>query len=105
LSRRQESGWLTDDWDNIDPDVVHHSLKILSFHSESSVDAIWHMLIQWDPEDLLEARARQKMALARYARQDLHKWDDVEVREIRGWYNRLVELMNQESVEMSSREG
>lgn len=38
-----------------------------------------------------------KMALARYARQSLLQWDDISVREIRFWYDRLVELFDNET--------
>jgi hypothetical protein len=51
-----------------------------------------------DPFELEHARRKQKMWLARYARQSLLQWDDVPVREIREWVEVLRELLEGEDV-------
>lgn len=37
------------------------------------------------------------MALARYAKQSLLQWDDVEVREIQAFHDTLADLLREES--------
>lgn len=84
--------------------MVEDSLKLLNFHTGTAADAIWQQLVRWDPDELLAAREEQKMALARYGRQDLHKWADVPVPEIRRWYMRLANLLERESAVTHSNE-
>lgn len=62
----------------------------------SGADVVWHHWVEIDPDDLLKQRRLMKMALARYAKQPLLQWGDTPVREIKVWYNTLVELMSHE---------
>ncbi len=71
--------------------MLDDSLEVLSYY-----DATFHHLYEIDPVELLERRDIQKMQLARYARQDLHKWDDIPVNEIRRWYFILKKVLDME---------
>jgi hypothetical protein len=67
---------------------------------------IWHHLAYYSvlPEDIFEYREMQKAALARYLRQSLLQWDDIDVNEIRAWYERLKLLLENESPTQSVTE-
>lgn len=103
----QESrGWVEHPWDTPDPDAFEDSLKILSFFTDSAADAIWQFLIFVDikPEEFRENREMKKAALARYLRQSLLQWDDIEVTEINDWYDRMKILLDNESPVKSASE-
>lgn len=105
MLRRQKGGWLVDDWDNLDPDIVFRSLEILTVHTETYADSLWRLVLSWDPEELLEARDSQIMALARYGRQSVLQWGDVDVQDIRKWYERLRKLLERENAMTQVNEG
>ncbi len=60
-------------------------------------DAFWHLDIEIDAAEWLRFRAKQKVYLARYARQSLIQWDDVDVEEMQQYYDLLVEIIKGEN--------
>lgn len=90
-------GWVTHAWESVDPDVLAASLNILHFHSGTAVDAYWHHLVTFDVVQYEKSRFRMKMFLARYGRQNVLQWDDVEVLEIRRYAEALSELLSEEN--------
>ena len=64
----------------------------------------FQLLASLDPEVLVKLRRHQIMALARYARAPLLGWDDVDVTEVRAWYDELKELMKLESAASKTME-
>lgn len=93
---RQNSGWVDEPGETPDPDVVDDSLKLLTHWEGDISDVMWRLVYNLDPFELREMREMQKMALARYAKQSLLQWDDVEVFEIASAYERLSKLFNNE---------
>lgn len=67
-----------------------------------TTDALWHFLFDSTPREILKAREMQLIALARYGRQSLHQWGDVEVMEVRRWVARLNELLEEEAPRSNS---
>lgn len=49
-----------------------------------------------DPAASLQTRRRQIVEMARYGRQSLFQWDDLDVVEFHEWHHTLVELLNEE---------
>lgn len=104
LYRCQDDGWVDVPGETPDPDFVEDCLHKLNHFDRTMGDVIWHLLIEIDPHELLHAREMQKMALARYARQSLFQWEGVEVNEIRRWFERLRELLENEGAFQSTIE-
>lgn len=103
----QESGrWIEQPWDTPDPDVIEDVLKKLSFWSDSEADAYWHLTLYLNvkPDEIREGREMQKAALGRYLRQSVLQWDDVEVTEIRDWFERMKILLENEAPTRSMTE-
>lgn len=91
-------GWLEDPWDVPDPDEVQDTFKKLFVHySDSAINACWAHILDIDAVELTNVRGHQKMALARYGRQSLLQWGDVDITELRFWYEQLKTLMEQET--------
>jgi len=69
------------------------------FYTGTAGDVVWRHLVYHSTtsEEILEHREMQKAALARYLRQSLLQWDDVEVTEISAWYERLKILLENEA--------
>ena len=93
---RQDHGWVEEEWETIDPDVLDDSLKILTHWEQDISDVMWRLIYQMDPFALREMREMQKMALARYGKQSLLQWDDVNVMEIDHAFDRLKKLFANE---------
>jgi hypothetical protein len=74
-------------------------LKKLSFCSGTTADVIWHLIfyLNVNPRELRENREMQKAALARYLRQSVLQWDDVECNEITAWFERMKTLLENEA--------
>lgn len=95
---QERGGWVDEPWETADPDDVEDTVKdLMVAWSGTPVDAFWHHIMSIDPLELTNLRGHQMMALARYARQPLHGWDDVDVTELRFWYRQLKELMQMEA--------
>ncbi len=95
---QERGGWVDEPWEIADPDDVEDTVKALMVAwSGTPVDAFWYHIMHVDPLELGEIRGHQLMALARYARQSLFGWDDVDVTEVRFWYRQLKELMKLEA--------
>jgi hypothetical protein len=75
---------------------VDDSLAVLTHWSGTHADVMWRLVVEVDLDELRRTRALQKMALARYARQSLLQWAEVEVTEIAGWYSTLKEVLDNE---------
>ena len=86
-------------WDTPDPDAIEDMLESLLFYTGTIGDVIWHHLAfsTVTPNEILEHREMQKAALARFLRQSLPPWEDVEVTVISAWYDRLKILLENES--------
>jgi hypothetical protein len=52
--------------------------------------------ISHDPLATLQARRRQIVEFARYGRQSVFEWDDVDVNEFHAYHMTLIELLNEE---------
>lgn len=94
LGRQDVGGWVEEAWETPDPDVVADSMEILATCPESPV---WQYFLEMDPVELEKMSRYRKIALARYGRQSLFQWDDIEVNEIRSWYVALKGLLDDES--------
>ena len=100
FGRSNGQGWVEQsrrNWDLPDPDQLEDSLKILSIYTDTYFDAFWHHIVLIDPDEVLRTRKFQKMQLARYGRQSIFDWDDVEVSELREWWDVLKEILESES--------
>lgn len=70
----------------------------LCVHTEwPSFNATWHWQIPFDPDGIEKLRYEQKMQLARYARQPIAMWDDMEVIEMQRYHAELVKALGVES--------
>jgi hypothetical protein len=91
-----------------DPDLVAESLaRLMVVWDSPANNALWSSLIEIDPEEVLRARRRMKLELARYARlgvpaEDLG-WGDVEVTELHRLHEELAAILKAEG-EMSQLE-
>lgn len=77
--------------------MLSKSINVLHFHTGTVVDAYWHHLIEIDVAEREKSRYRIKMFLARYGRQNVLQWDDVEVAEIRRYAEELSNLLTEEN--------
>ncbi len=75
---------------------MEDSFNKLSRHGEI-VGALWPFLFNLDPNELLIDSEKMIIQLARYGRQSVLQWDDVEVGQIRRWHARLKELIDSEN--------
>lgn len=70
----------------------------------SIADAYWHHLVMEEPAQILKIRTRQRMYLARYARQDVHSWDDREISELQEYFLALSDMVGEENELNRARE-
>ena len=77
--------------------MLSKSINVLHFHSGTVVDAYWHHLVEIDVAEREKSRYRVKVFLARYGRQNMLQWDDVEVAEIRRYADELAEMLTEEN--------
>lgn len=76
----------------VDPDELERALKGAGYRP-----GVWHHYVRIDAEEKEKARRRQKVVLARYLRQSVLQWDDVEVTEIDRYVQELDALLQRES--------
>lgn len=81
-------------WEPPDPDLVEDMLKVLD--EESRIGFGWYHHVTMDPVELRRSREMAKVILARYGKQSILQWDNVEVAQIQRYANRLVELIKSE---------
>jgi hypothetical protein len=82
----------------IDPDVVAERLERLMPRVGGSVDAIWQFLLDpIDPKARLAGRIKQKMYLARYARESVFVWEHRDIGELDAYFAALVEIISKEN--------
>lgn len=65
--------------------------------SGTAIDAFWHVTVEFDPVEMLRHRAKQKIYLARYGRQSVLQWGDVDVTELTEYFEVLSELISEEN--------
>lgn len=84
-------------WDVHDPDRLSDALERLTIHTDSGFDVCWqfHGML---PKDYEEFRYRRLAFMARYGRQSMLQWGDVEVVEIHRMMRALSSLMKDESL-------
>ena len=63
-----------------------------------------YLLVSLDPDEILRIRAKQKIHLARYARQSILQWDAVSVPEFLQYYELLVETIEAENKHSNGEE-
>jgi hypothetical protein len=80
----------------IDPDLLVERLGGLVPMDDEDLNAFWHHL-SVDPAEILRTRTRQKMYLARYARQSIFEWEHRDVRDLQDSFEELVDLIKQEN--------
>jgi hypothetical protein len=97
LRRTERRGWVDHAWETPDPDEVEASLKLLVVRTGAFYDAWWHLSVDIDPREMLRLRAKQKIYLARYGRQSVLQWADVDVRELQQYFELLAELVRDEN--------
>jgi hypothetical protein len=101
--RRSKNGWLryTEDGAHLqDPDVVEHELRILVLRTGSRyVDATFAMAIAsaLDPDELERQRLRRHVFLARWGRQPVTQWENMDGRLVRQYVAVLAELLQEEN--------
>jgi hypothetical protein len=79
---------------------VESRLEVLSFQYEKG--ALWD--VEVDPVELERARIKQKMYLARYARQDVFSWEHREVTELQRYFDELAAIVREENAISSAQE-
>lgn len=99
-----QSWWVEESWETPDPDDTDDSLSRLSMWTRTIFDAVWTFYYDIDPDELLHIRRKEKMYLARYARQSLLQWDEVEVTEISAWVKVLREVISEENAVTTAEE-
>ena len=73
-------------------------LEKLIPHVWNLSDSIWQFLMtSIDPKEQTERRIKQKMYLARYARESVFTWDDREIAELDAYFLALVDLISKEN--------
>lgn len=94
----------------LDPDRRLAMLKVLgSFTGDPLVDAHFGAMLDMalDPREVEERRLRRHIFLARFARQNVLQWDDVEARVVRRYVDMLATFLKEEgdAVKRAMREG
>lgn len=59
------------------------------------------MFAELDPDQVDKAIRRRIIFLARYGRQSILQWEDVDYAEMRAWSDELKELLSEEKVSSS----
>lgn len=108
LGCHERGGWLGLRGE-LDEDAREDALAKLTVHTDNpAFNAIWHLLLELDPNELLAARRKQKVQLARYARLGRPGeglgWDDVEATELQRIYGALREVLEAEAPSLGSED-
>lgn len=88
----------------VDEFALVDTLGKLIVFTGTATDALWPYFVEIDGEELLKARIKQKMLLARYARQSLFEWENREVNELRRYFEALTEVIKDENAMQRMRE-
>lgn len=96
MLRYEDCGSEVDSNGVVDPDLIDDLQVKTSFTAE--LGPLWPYVhaLNSDARKIERNHEMRKVALARYGRQSLMQWDDVDVAEIRRWYELLVELVREE---------
>lgn len=96
-----------------DPDWVDDHLDDLFFghghfywYEPIPARGVWSFTpgMQVSAREMQEKRDRQIAILARYGKQSMTQWDDLDVIEFERCYNTLVDLLNEESAAQKAKE-
>ncbi len=80
-----------------DPDIIEARLAALTVHTGSpATDRHIGDFTQWDPWDREEMRVLQVMYLARYGRQPVLQWGELDVEELVAYFNALGDIVKRE---------
>lgn len=81
----------------LDPDLLYDRLNKVTFHRDAPIDAFWHYLIDFVPDEMLQMRVEQKVYLSRYARIPPDYWENREVLEMRQYLEATGNLVKREN--------
>lgn len=101
--RRSQDGGLrfADDRSHLqDPDVVEHELFLLSLRSGSRyADSTIALALSqvMDPDEMERQRLRRHMFLARWGRQSVTQWEDIDGRMVRRYVSVLADMLEEEN--------
>lgn len=89
---------------------MRHSLRVLGgFTGDALVDSCYGAVLDVAlvPAEVEEARIRRHIFLARFARQNVLQWDDVEGRVVRRYVSMLSQFLREEgdAVQAAMRSG
>lgn len=73
---------------------------MLAFFTDSAYDAFWHLFLEFDLSERVQARGRQKMLLARYARIPPSYWEGRPVTAIEQAVRDLSAVVNEETADV-----
>ena len=95
MHRCSDRRWLNGDGVLItDPDVIASRLDALEL---GRGNAVWSNLISIDLIEYAQSRVKQKLYLARYARQSVFDWEDREVSELSEYFAATVKMIENEN--------
>ena len=83
-----------------DPDIVSHELHTLILRTDSRMaDAVFAAIIEtvMDPVWLEEQRLRRHLFLARWGRQPITQWQDMDGRMVRRYAAVLADMLSEEN--------
>lgn len=72
-------------------------LDKLTLYTGTIWDAVWHFVLDIDPNEQEELHERMIVQFARYARQDIETVEQMELSTLQRYYRRLVEVVKQEN--------
>lgn len=100
MRRVRDQHWLRNPWDRAHPDDKAESFERLGWPDHGGLAVYWPhwmAMLSPSPRELLRRQAKRKVELARYAKQPIFQWDNVEASEVRLYYNLLCEVIDEEN--------
>lgn len=78
--------------------MVEETLRrLLVVRTGGPIDAYWHLTIDFDPEEKLRQRRRQKVYMAYYGKESMLGWGDVDVGEMNALHEELSDMIERQN--------
>lgn len=87
---RDPSGWVYDF-------EVEAILEALCGRGDETTDGVFRLVAELDPDEQERARRRQIVYLARYGRQSMLQWDEVDVLDLIAFHNEVSTMVGEEN--------
>lgn len=81
----------------IDPTLLEARLDSIIPTTGHLTDSYWHHWYDEDPKEIEKYRMKQRLCLARYARQNIFDWENREVNELQSYYAELTDMIVKEN--------